>query len=65
MKRFLIAVALTGVISANTLAGNVPTGDFVPPPPSPPASATIDPEVARTELAVALTDMLLLTITTW
>lgn len=39
MKRFALAVALTGIISATALAGNVPTGDFVSPPP-PPQAAT-------------------------
>lgn len=39
MKRFVMAVALTGVFSLTTLAGNVPTNDFVAPP-SPPASTS-------------------------
>lgn len=43
MKRFLLAVVLTGLVSVSTLAGggNIPTGDALPPPPPPPpASAT-------------------------
>ena len=31
MKRFLMAVALTGVVSLTALAGNVPTSDYVSP----------------------------------
>ena len=32
MKRFVMAIALTGVFSLTTLAGNVPTNDFANPP---------------------------------
>ena len=35
MKRFVMAVALSGLISVTALAGNIPTGDFVSPPPLP------------------------------
>ena len=36
MKRFVMAVVLTGIVAATTMAGNVPTSDFVQPPPPPP-----------------------------
>ena len=41
MKRFLMAVAFTGIVSVTTLAGNIPTGDFVQPPPPPPLLTTV------------------------
>jgi len=47
MKRFAIAAALTGLISVTTLAGNIPTGDFVPPPPPPSQSATTSTALAN------------------
>jgi hypothetical protein len=39
MKRFAMAVALTGLMCVPALAGNIPTGDVVSPPP-PPATTT-------------------------
>ena len=41
MKRFLMAVALTGIVSVTTLAGNIPTSDFVQPPPPPPLLTSV------------------------
>lgn len=40
MKRFAMSVALVCVLSGATLAGNVPTTDYVPPPPPPGAGQT-------------------------
>jgi hypothetical protein len=42
MKRFVLAVALTGLISVPVLAGNIPTNGVVetPPPPTTAQSAT-------------------------
>lgn len=34
MKRFVIAIAFTLAFSGSTLAGDVPSGDNVPPPPA-------------------------------
>lgn len=34
MKRFLMATALTCLLSVVVLAGDVPTGDAIPPSPS-------------------------------
>lgn len=36
MKRFVITVALTCVLSTSTLAGDIPSGGFTAPPPPPP-----------------------------
>ena len=33
MKRLLAVMVLTVVLSASALAGEIPTGDFLPPPP--------------------------------
>ena len=41
MKRFVMAVVLTGIVSVTTLAGNIPTSDFVQPPPPPPLLTTV------------------------
>jgi len=47
MKRFVMATALTVLISVTTLAGNIPTGDFVQPPPPAPQSATTSTAIAN------------------
>ena len=36
MKRFVMAVVLTGIVAVTAVAGNIPTSDFVQPPPPPP-----------------------------
>lgn len=59
MKRFVMAVALTGVFSLTTLAGNVPTNDFAPPPPAPRAMAP-NPSITPVDKIVS---NLILTIT--
>lgn len=33
MKRFVLAVVLTGIVAVTAVAGNIPTSDFVQPPP--------------------------------
>jgi hypothetical protein len=43
MKRFVIALALGCIISATALAGDVPTGDNVPPPANASTHMTIVP----------------------
>ena len=43
MKRFLIAGALTCVLSVTGLAGGIPSGDDVPPPPVDPTHITSAP----------------------
>ena len=35
MRRFMMAIALTGILSVSTLAGDIPF-DYTPPPPPPP-----------------------------
>jgi hypothetical protein len=35
MKRFSMAIALTGILSVSVLAGDIPF-DYTPPPPPPP-----------------------------
>jgi hypothetical protein len=39
MKRFVLAVALTGLISVPVLAGNIPTNGVVETPPPPTTTA--------------------------
>lgn len=55
MKRFAMAVALTGIISATALAGNVPTGDFVSSPPPPPTASTSSTLVDKVVVNLILT----------
>lgn len=40
MNRFVLAVALTGLISATTLAGNIPTNDSPSPSTQPATEST-------------------------
>lgn len=40
MRRLVLALALTGLMSVTVLAGEIPTNDVVSPPASPPATAT-------------------------
>lgn len=40
MKRILMTVALTCVLSVTALAGDIPTGGFAPPPPDEPTETT-------------------------
>ena len=40
MKRFVLAVALTGLMSMTVLAGDVPTNGVVAPPPPTTTSST-------------------------
>ena len=40
MKRVVLAIALTGLMSMTVLAGDIPTNDVVSPPPPPTTSST-------------------------
>jgi hypothetical protein len=40
MKRFVLAIALTGLMSMTVLAGDVPTNGAPAPAPAPPAPTT-------------------------
>lgn len=55
MKRFVMAVALTGVISLTAQAGNVPTNDFAAPPSTPPAITAASPLVNTVVVKLVLT----------
>lgn len=66
MRRFVMAVALTGVICVAALAGNIPTGDFVSPPPPPgnvPTGDFVSQPTTSTLVDTIVVD-LVLTITT-
>ncbi|HKV33343.1 MAG TPA: hypothetical protein VJP89_03460 [Pyrinomonadaceae bacterium] len=39
MKRFILAIALTGLLSVPVLAGNIPTNGVVETPPPPTTTA--------------------------
>lgn len=59
MKRFVLAVALTGLISVPVLAGNIPTNGVVETPP-PPTTTTAQSATSST----LLTNVVLTIITT-
>lgn len=59
MKRFVLAVALTGLISVPVLAGNIPTNGVVETPP-PPTTTTAQSATSGT----LLTNVVLTIITT-
>ena len=54
MKRFVLAFALTGVMSVTALAGNIPTNDVVAPqpPPTTSQSATMSTALANFVLTI-------------
>ena len=57
MKRFVLAVALTGLISVPVLAGNIPTNGVVetPPPPTTAQSATSSTLLTNVVLTIITT----------
>jgi hypothetical protein len=54
MKRFVLAIALTGLMSVTILAGNIPTNDVAAPQPSPTTSqsATTSATLANVVLTI-------------
>lgn len=59
MKRFVLAAALTALISVTALAGEIPTNDVVSPPPPP----TSTQSATSTDLNVMLANVLLTVLT--
>jgi hypothetical protein len=57
MKRFGLAIALTGLMFMTALAGNIPTNDVVAPPPPPTTS-----ESATTSAALANVVLVIVTL---
>ena len=55
MKRYLITIALTGVLAVTTFAGEIPTGGFTAPPP-PPATQTTPGEVPSVGIAQEMSE---------
>ena len=51
MKRFVLAIALTGLLSVPVLAGEVPTNGAPVTPPPPPAPTTAQSATVSTALA--------------
>jgi hypothetical protein len=56
MKRLVMAVVLTALVSVSTLAGNIPTGDAIPPPPPPP-SASATGNILLTNVVLTIIDL--------
>jgi len=51
MKRFVLAIALTGLVSVPVLAGNIPTNGAPAPEPTPTTTTTAQSATASTTLA--------------
>lgn len=71
MKCLFAAVTLVAVLSVPTLAGEIPTGDFLPPPPQnqststqPQGSTAVATQTTDSESSEAL-DSLLVSIVNW
>ena len=61
MRRFVMALAVTGLLALSTKAGEIPSTDFVPPPP-PPAAIQTGGDMGSGGFAEAMTDELVLAI---
>lgn len=61
MRRFVMALALTGLLALSTKAGEIPSTDFVPPPP-PPSPTQTGGDMGGGGFAEAMTDELVLAI---
>jgi len=51
MKKLALALILTLAIFGSALAGEIPSGDFVPPPPTQPATMSSDSNVTGTDMS--------------
>ena len=51
MKRYVLSVVLILVVSTSAWAGDVPSGDFVPPQPTQPATMSSDSNVTGTDMS--------------
>ena len=51
MKKLVLSLVLTLAISGLALAGDVPTADYVPPPPTQPATMSSDSNVTSTDMS--------------
>jgi hypothetical protein len=64
MKRFVLAIALTGLVSVPVLAGNIPTNGVVDTPPPPTTTAATTTATAQpTTASTLLTNVVLIIIT--
>ena len=61
MKHFVMALAMTGLLAHCTLAGEIPSTDYVPPPPPPPAAET-EGDMGAGGFAEEITDEIVLAI---
>ena len=63
MRRFVMALAVTGLFALSTQAGEIPSTDYVPPPPPPAAAqAETDGDMGAGGLTQEITDEIVLTI---
>lgn len=63
MRRFVMALAMTGLLAHFTFAGEIPSTDYVPPPPPPAAApAATEGDMGSGGFAEAITDEILLVI---
>jgi hypothetical protein len=64
MKRFVLAIALTGLVSVPVLAGNIPTNGVVETPPPPTTAAATTTATAQPATSSTLLTNVVLTIFT-
>ena len=62
MKHFVMALAMTGLLAHSTLAGEIPSTDYVPPPPPPTASAETEGDMGSGGFTEEITDEIVLAI---
>ena len=58
MKRFVLAIALTGLMSMTVLAGDIPINGATTPPPPPPATSSTASTSSSTLLVTVILTVL-------
>lgn len=61
MRRFVMALAVTGLLALSVSAGEIPSTDFVPPPP-PPGPSAVEGDMGAGGFAETITDEVVLAI---
>jgi len=62
MKRFVLAIALTGLVSVPVLAGNIPTNGAPAPEPTPTTATTTTAQSATASTTLANVVLMIITL---
>ena len=62
MKRFVLAIALTGLVSVPVLAGNIPTNGAPAPEPEPTPTTTTTAQSATASTTLANVVLMIITL---